>query len=89
MRARSVSHKAYYPVLRGTRYPVTRYWPGTRRFCACYSQRRGCGGGWVCSAHALWPVVAFASTVTATVGTEFAIASSDVLRGLPANASSF
>jgi hypothetical protein len=62
-------------------------WPDTAftdtskpRRCACYSQRRGCGGGWVFSAHALWHMVALLSTVVATVGTEYSIINSDILR---------
>lgn len=51
------------------------------RRCACYSQRRGCGGGWVLSAHALWHMVAVLSTVVTTVGTEYSIVNSDILRG--------
>lgn len=47
--------------------------------CVCYSNKEGCGGGWICTSHALWHVFALFSTLTTTVGTEYVIATSALL----------
>lgn len=44
--------------------------------CRCYSDRSGCGGGWIMSSHALWHFFALASTVTTTIGSEYVVAAS-------------
>jgi hypothetical protein len=49
--------------------------------CVCYSRRRGVGGGWICTSHALWHWLALLSTVVTSVGTEYAISNSDILKG--------
>lgn len=50
-----------------------------RRRCLCYSDREGCGGGFVFNSHALWHVVSFAATVSTTIGLEYVIAGSEAL----------
>jgi predicted membrane channel-forming protein YqfA (hemolysin III family) len=47
--------------------------------CVCYSSKRGCGGGWVMTSHALWHIISFFSTLSTTVGLEYIVANSDLL----------
>ena len=47
--------------------------------CVCRSSRSGCGGGWICTSHSLWHVLALLSTVVTTAGTEYVIAVSALL----------
>ena len=49
------------------------------RSCLCYSDREGCGGGWVLNSHALWHVVSVLATIATTVGLEFVIGNSKKL----------
>ena len=51
------------------------------RGCVCYDDRPGCGSGWIMTSHALWHYIALASTVITSVGTEYVVASSDILDG--------
>jgi hypothetical protein len=50
--------------------------------CVCRSSKPGPGGGWICTSHALWHVIALLSTVITTVGTEYVIAVSSVLSAI-------
>ncbi len=47
--------------------------------CVCRSSRSGCGGGWICTSHSLWHLLALLSTVVTTAGTEYVIAVSALL----------
>ena len=49
------------------------------RNCVCYNKSEGCGGGWIMTSHALWHIIALASTMITTFGTEYVIVNSDVL----------
>lgn len=51
----------------------------TSRRCLCYSNREGCGGGFVVNSHALWHIISIGATVATTVGFELVIASSELL----------
>ena len=46
----------------------------------CYSSRDGCGGGWIMSSHALWHIIALFSTIVTSLGTEYVIAFSELLK---------
>ena len=51
----------------------------TPRSCVCYSQKEGCGGGWVVTSHAWWHFIALLSTVISVIGTEYVLLLSDVV----------
>lgn len=44
--------------------------------CMCYSDRDGCGGGFVFNSHALWHVISVCATISTTMGLEIVIANS-------------
>jgi predicted membrane channel-forming protein YqfA (hemolysin III family) len=50
------------------------------RNCVCYSKREGCGGGWIMTSHAFWHILALASTIITTIGTEYVVFNSEVLK---------
>lgn len=55
--------------------------PGEQvRRCLCYSDREGCGGGFVLNSHGLWHLISFFATVSTTVGLEYVISESVALR---------
>ena len=53
---------------------------GTANSCVCRSSAEGACGGWIVTSHTIWHLIALLSTVVTTVGTEYVIAVSDVLR---------
>ena len=54
--------------------------PPNRCVCKAPVHWDGCGGGWIVTSHAIWHFVALLSIVVTSVGTEYVVVVSDVLR---------
>lgn len=52
--------------------------------CVCYSDREGCGGGWIMTSHAFWHIIAILSIVSTSAGMEYVIVNSEALLHQPA-----